>query len=62
MSPDEHPVQTIQIDSAKIVWTDDEVGTTLDVPVNLLPNGWIHTPKTDCYYPPGEIVEVERVD
>lgn len=51
---------TVRIDSAKVSWADDEVATAIDIPVEILPNGWIYTPETNCYYPPSEVVEVER--
>lgn len=50
----------MKIDNAKVVWRDDEVDTAIGIPVEILPNGWIHTPETDCYYPAEEVVEVEE--
>lgn len=53
---------TVRIDHGRISWVDDEVGTTVGVPVVILPNGWIHTPETGCYYPPTEVLEVSAYE
>ena len=48
-----------QLDSANVVWSDEETVASFGIPVRLLTNGWIHTPETGCYYPPSEVVEIE---
>ena len=51
---------TVRLDSAKVVWKDNEWATAIDIPVEILPNGWIYTPETDCFHPPTEVVKVEQ--
>lgn len=51
---------TVRLDSAKVVWKDDEYATAAGIPVEILSNGWIYTPETNEYHPPNEVERVER--
>lgn len=51
---------TIRIESADIVWTKDEFEMASQVSVDIMPNGWIYTPETRCYYPPSQVEEIMR--
>jgi len=51
---------TVRLDNAKIVWKEDEYETAVDIPVEILSNGWIYTPETEEYHPPTEVERVVR--
>lgn len=45
------------IEQATVRWVDKEIATST-CEVEILENGWIHTPETGGLYPPHEVEEV----
>lgn len=47
-----------RFDEARGEWTDPDIAIERCA-IEILENGWVHTPETGGYYPPHEVKEVK---